>query len=232
MKKVLTIGLCLLFVGGTFTVKSQEEMTKDQKTSYAIGVNFGTQVKNDEVPLVMDDFIKGVRDGMAGENKFTDQQMQEIFMQFQQDMQAKQQAKQAQQASKAVEEKAKGQKFLEENKKDPNVKVTASGLQYKVITEGKGEKPSATSKVTVKYTGKLIDGTVFDSTDKNNNGEPISFGLNQVIRGWTEGLQLMSPGSKYIFYIPSDLAYGDQGAGNLIPGGATLIFEIELISFE
>lgn len=232
MKKVLTIGLCLLFVGGTFTVKSQEEMTKDQKTSYAIGVNFGTQVKNDEVPLVMDDFIKGVRDGMAGENKFTDQQMQEIFMQFQQDMQAKQQAKQAQQASKAVEEKAKGQKFLEENKKDPNVKVTASGLQYKVITEGKGEKPSATSKVTVKYTGKLIDGTVFDSTDKNNNGEPLSFGLNQVIRGWTEGLQLMSPGSKYIFYIPSDLAYGDQGAGGLIPGGATLIFEIELISFE
>ena len=232
MKKVLTIGLCLLFVGGTLTVKSQEEMTKDQKTSYAIGVNFGSQVKNDEVPLEMDAFMKGVRDGMAGENQFTDQQMQEIFMQFQMDMQAKQQAKQAQQASQAVEEKAKGQKFLEENKKDPNVKVTASGLQYKVVTEGKGEKPSATSKVTVKYTGKLIDGTVFDSTDKNNNGEPISFGLNQVIRGWTEGLQLMSPGSKYIFYIPSDLAYGDQGAGNLIPGGATLIFEIELISFE
>ncbi|MBR4786460.1 MAG: FKBP-type peptidyl-prolyl cis-trans isomerase [Bacteroidales bacterium] len=207
-------------------------MTKDQKTSYAIGINFGTQVKNDEVPLDMDAFTKGVRDGMAGQNQFTEQQMQEIFMQFQQDMQAKQQAKQAQQASKAVEEKAKGQKFLEENKKDPNVKVTASGLQYKVLTEGKGNKPSATSKVTVKYTGKLIDGTVFDSTDKNNGGEPISFGLNQVIRGWTEGLQLMSPGSKYIFYIPSDLAYGDQGAGGLIPGGATLIFEIELISFE
>lgn len=232
MKKILTIGLCLLFVGGTLTVKSQEEMTKDQKTSYAIGINFGTQVKNDEVPLEMDAFMKGVRDGMAGQNQFTEQQMQEIFMQFQQDMQAKQQAKQAQQASKAVEEKAKGQKFLEENKKDPNVKVTASGLQYKVLTEGKGNKPSATSKVTVKYTGKLIDGTVFDSTDKNNGGEPISFGLNQVIRGWTEGLQLMSPGSKYIFYIPSDLAYGDQGAGGLIPGGATLIFEIELISFE
>ena len=232
MKKVLTIGLCLLFVGGTLTVKSQEEMTKDQKTSYAIGINFGTQVKNDEVPLEMDAFMKGVRDGMAGQNQFTEQQMQEIFMQFQMDMQAKQQAKQAQQANLAVEEKAKGQKFLEENKKDPNVKVTASGLQYKVVNEGKGNKPSATSKVTVKYTGKLIDGTVFDSTDKNNGGEPISFGLDQVIRGWTEGLQLMSPGSKYIFYIPSDLAYGDQGAGKLIPGGATLIFEIELISFE
>ena len=102
MKKVLTIGLCLLFVGGTFTVKSQEEMTKDQKTSYAIGVNFGSQVKNNEVPLEMDAFMKGVRDGMAGENQFTDQQMQEIFMQFQMDMQAKQQAKQAQQASQAI----------------------------------------------------------------------------------------------------------------------------------
>ena len=132
MKKVLTIGLCLLFVGGTLTVKSQEEMTKDQKTSYAIGINFGTQVKNDEVPLEMDAFMKGVRDGMAGQNQFTEQQMQEIFMQFQMDMQAKQQAKQAEQAGKAVEEKAKGQKFLEENKKDPEVKVTASGLQYRL----------------------------------------------------------------------------------------------------
>ncbi len=206
------------------TVKSQEEMTKEQKISYAIGANFGTQVKHDDVQLDMEAFMKGVRDGMAGQNQFSEQQMQEIFMQFQQDMQAKQ-------ANVANEEKAKGLKFLEENKKNPDVKVTASGLQYKVITEGKGEKPSATSKVTVKYTGKLIDGTVFDSTDKNG-GEPISFGLNQVIRGWTEGLQLMPTGSKYIFYIPSDLAYGDQGAGGLIPGGATLIFEIELISFE
>ncbi|MCR4737552.1 MAG: FKBP-type peptidyl-prolyl cis-trans isomerase [Bacteroidales bacterium] len=199
-------------------------MTKEQKISYAIGANFGTQVKHDDVQLDMEAFMKGVRDGMAGQNQFSEQQMQEIFMQFQQDMQAKQ-------ANVANEEKAKGLKFLEENKKNPDVKVTASGLQYKVITEGKGEKPSATSKVTVKYTGKLIDGTVFDSTDKNG-GEPISFGLNQVIRGWTEGLQLMPTGSKYIFYIPSDLAYGDQGAGGLIPGGATLIFEIELISFE
>jgi len=224
MKKVLTIGLCLLFVGGTMTVKSQQEMTKDQKISYAIGANFGSQVKRDGVQLDMDAFTKGVRDGMAGQNQFSEQQMQEIFMQFQQDMQARK-------ANVANEEKAKGQKFLDDNKKNPDVKVTPSGLQYKVITEGKGEKPSATSKVTVKYTGKLIDGTVFDSTDKNG-GEPISFGLNQVIRGWTEGLQLMSPGSKYIFYIPSDLAYGDQGAGGLIPGGATLIFEIELLSFE
>ena len=224
MKKLLTIGLCLVLTGATMSVKSQEEMTQDQKVSYAIGANFGTQVKRDGVNLDIESFKQGVIDGLAGQNKFTDQQMQEIFMQFQQDMQAKQ-------ANAANEAKAAGQKFLEENKKNADVKVTESGLQYKVITMGTGSKPSATSKVTVKYKGTLIDGTVFDSTD-NNGGEPISFGLNQVIKGWTEGLQLMPTGSKFIFYIPSELAYGDQGAGGVIPGGATLIFEIELLSFE
>lgn len=224
MKKLLTIGLCLVLTGATMSVKSQEEMAQDQKVSYAIGANFGTQVKRDGVNLDIESFKQGVIDGLAGQNKFTDQQMQEIFMQFQQDMQAKQ-------ANAANEAKAAGQKFLEENKKNADVKVTESGLQYKVITMGTGAKPSATSKVTVKYKGTLIDGTVFDSTD-NNGGEPISFGLNQVIKGWTEGLQLMPTGSKFIFYIPSELAYGDQGAGGVIPGGATLIFEIELLSFE
>lgn len=224
MKKLLTIGLCLVLTGATMSVKSQQEMTQDQKVSYAIGANFGSQVKHDDVNLDIEAFKQGVIDGLAGQNKFTDQQMQEIFMQFQQDMQAKK-------ANAANEAKAAGIKFLEENKKNTDVKVTASGLQYKVITMGTGAKPSATSKVTVKYKGTLIDGTVFDSTD-NNGGEPISFGLNQVIKGWTEGLQLMPTGSKFIFYIPSELAYGDQGAGGVIPGGATLIFEIELLSFE
>ena len=224
MKKLLTIGLCLVLTGATMSVKSQQEMTQDQKVSYAIGANFGSQVKHDDVNLDIEAFKQGVIDGLAGQNKFTDQEMQEIFMQFQQDMQAKK-------ANAANEAKAAGIKFLEENKKNADVKVTASGLQYKVITMGTGAKPSATSKVTVKYKGTLIDGTVFDSTD-NNGGEPISFGLNQVIKGWTEGLQLMPTGSKFIFYIPSELAYGDQGAGGVIPGGATLIFEIELLSFE
>lgn len=231
MKKVLTIGLCLLFVCGTMTVKSQQDMTKEQKISYAIGANFGSQVQHDGVELDIEAFFQGVRDGLAGQNIFSEQQMQEIFMQFQQDMQAKQQARQAEQAGLADEEKAKGQAFLAENMKNPEVKVTPSGLQYKVVTMGTGEKPSATSKVTVKYTGTFIDGTVFDSTDKNG-GNPISFGLDRVIRGWTEGLQLMPVGSKFIFYIPSDLAYGDQGFAGAIPGGATLIFEIELLSFE
>ncbi len=224
MKKLLTIGLCVVFACATLSIKAQETMTQDQKVSYAIGANFGTQVKHDGVNLDMEAFTQGVRDGLAGQNKFSEQEMQEIFMQFQQDMQKKQ-------ADKANAAKAEGIAFLAENKKNPDVHVTESGLQYKVITEGTGPKPTATSKVTVKYTGKLIDGTIFDSTD-NNGGQPISFGLNQVIRGWTEGLQLMPTGSKYILYIPSELGYGDQGAGGLIPGGATLIFEIELLSFE
>lgn len=224
MKRLLTIGLCLALIGTSMSLKSQETMTKEQKVSYAIGANFGTQVHRDGVELDMNAFMQGVQDGMAGQNKFTDQEMQEIFMQFQQDLQAKK-------ADEANQAKAAGIAFLEANKKNPNVKVTGSGLQYEVIQMGNGPKPSATSKVTVKYTGKLIDGTVFDSTD-NNGGEPISFGLNQVIKGWTEGLQLMPTGSKFRFYIPSDLAYGDQGAGGVIPGGATLIFDIELLSFE
>ncbi len=224
MKKLLTFGLVLLFAGSTLSVKSQEEMTKEQKISYAIGANLGTQVAHDGIELNLDALMQGLRDAMAGQNKFSDEQMQEAFMMLQQDMQAKQN-------SAVAVEKEKGRIFLEENKKNPDVKVTPSGLQYKVITMGTGEKPTASNTVTVKYKGTLIDGTVFDSTEKQG-GEPISFPLNGVIPGWTEGVQLMPTGSKFIFYIPSDLAYGDRGAGGQIPGGATLIFEIELISFK
>ncbi len=226
MKKILTLGLILALFCYTQSVKAQNttSMTKEQKLSYALGANFGLQVAHDHIDLDTETFTQGVKDGMAGQNQLTDQEMQEIFMQLQQDLQAKQ-------ANAANEAKAAGQKFLEENKTKEGIKTTASGLQYKVITEGTGPKPTATSKVTVKYTGRLIDGTIFDSTD-NNGGQPISFGLNQVIKGWTEGLQLMPTGSKYTFYIPSDLGYGDNGAGGVIPGGATLIFDIELLSFE
>ena len=223
MKKIITIGMTLVLVGMGFSAKSQTEMTKEQKFSYALGANIGTNMKQDIQQLDYDSFMKGLRDAYAGTNQFTDQQMQEIFAELQQYIQE-------QKKSGAAAEIAKGAKFLEENKKNPEVKETASGLQYMVLQEGKGEHPTATSKVTVHYTGKLLDGTVFDSSVER--GEPITFGLNQVIRGWTEGLQLMTPGSKYRLFIPYNLAYGEQGAGGMIPGGATLIFDVELISFE
>lgn len=225
MKKLLTLGLVLTLVCTTMSVKSQnaKEMTKEQKISYALGANYGAMVKRDGVTIDANAFVQGLQDAVAGKNQFTDAEMQEIFQMFQEDMQARQNAA-------ANEAKAAGVKFLEENKKNPNVKVTASGLQYTVNQEGKGEHPTATSTVTVHYTGKLIDGTVFDSSVER--GEPISFPLNQVIKGWTEGLQLMTPGSKYTFFIPSELGYGEQGAGGMIPGGATLIFDVELIDFK
>lgn len=123
-----------------------------------------------------------------------------------------------------------GTDFLALNKLRPEVDTTASGLQYEVIVKGEGPNPTATSEVTVHYTGKLLDGTVFDSSVER--GEPISFNLGQVIPGWTEGLQLMQPGAKYILYIPSDLAYGEKGAGADIPPYSTLIFEVELIAIK
>ncbi len=223
MKKILTLGLTLMLVSVMFSAKSQTEMTKEQKLSYALGANFANQLKHDDVKIDYESFLQGMKDVAADKNQFTDQQMQEIFMEFQQDLQAKKRGN-------VDAEIKKGQQFLEENKKNPEVKETASGLQYIVLQEGKGDKPTATSQVTVHYTGTLIDGTVFDSSVER--GEPITFGLNQVIRGWTEGLQLMSPGAKYRFFIPYNLAYGENGAGGMIPGGATLIFDVELISFK
>jgi FKBP-type peptidyl-prolyl cis-trans isomerase len=125
---------------------------------------------------------------------------------------------------------AAGQTFLARNAQEPGVMTTASGLQYKVITEGSGAQPTATDTVTVHYRGTLIDGTEFDSS--YSRGEPISFPLNGVIPGWTEGLQLMTVGSKYILYIPSELGYGAQGAGAAIPPNSTLIFEVELLGIN
>jgi FKBP-type peptidyl-prolyl cis-trans isomerase len=137
-------------------------------------------------------------------------------------------AEQEKAAADAIENIEKGAAFLEENGKEEGVITTESGLQYKVVTQGDGAMPSDTSNVTVHYEGKLIDGTVFDSSYEN--GDPVSFALNSVIPGWTEGVQLMSEGSTYMFYLPSQLGYGERGAGPTIPGNSVLIFKVELIS--
>ena len=201
-------------------------MTEEQKTSYALGMNIMGNLAELPIEIDVESVIAAIKDVSAG--KETTLKVEEYHKYMQEFQKKVQQAGQQAVAKAAENNKKAGAEFLAENAKKEGVNVTASGLQYRVITEGSGNKPAATSKVKVHYTGKLTDGTVFDSSVQR--GEPIDFALNQVIPGWTEGVQLMTPGSKYEFFIPSDLAYGDRGAGNAIPPGATLIFEVELLA--
>jgi len=222
MKKVAIIILALFITGMNVTLKSQE-MTEEQSLNYALGAYIGGIMKEAEIAVNPDFVLQGILDAHADKNQFDQMKMQQIFEILNQKMQAQQ--------MKAVEvEKEKGKAFLAENKKTKGVIETASGLQYKVVKMGNGQKPLATDKVKVHYHGTTLDGVVFDSSVERN--EPIVFGLNQVIRGWTEGVQLMPVGSKFIFYIPANLAYGDGGSPGAIKPGATLIFEVELFEIN
>ncbi|MFN5007226.1 MAG: FKBP-type peptidyl-prolyl cis-trans isomerase [Ignavibacteria bacterium] len=202
-----------------------ELKTQKDKASYSIGVSIGKNLKDQKVEITTDILVKGLLDAYTGaKTQLTEKEMGDVLTQFQQEIMAK---AQEEAAKKGGENKTKGEKFLADNKNKPGVKSTPSGLQYSVITEGTGPKPTASSTVKVHYTGKLIDGTTFDSSV--DRGEPVEFPLNGVIKGWTEGVQLMSKGSKYKFYIPAELAYGDRGAGNAIGPNETLVFEVELL---
>ena len=202
-----------------------ELKTQKDKASYSIGVSIGKNLKDQKVDITTDILVKGLLDAYTGaKTQLTEKEMGDVLTQFQQEIMAK---AQEEAAKKGGENKTKGEKFLADNKNKPGVKSTPSGLQYSVITEGTGPKPTASSTVKVHYTGKLIDGTTFDSSV--DRGEPVEFPLNGVIKGWTEGVQLMSKGSKYKFYIPAELAYGDRGAGNAIGPNETLVFEVELL---
>ncbi|SDU10002.1 FKBP-type peptidyl-prolyl cis-trans isomerase FkpA/FKBP-type peptidyl-prolyl cis-trans isomerase FklB [Verrucomicrobium sp. GAS474] len=202
----------------------------DKKISYGIGLDLGRKAKQDGFTVDPDALANGVRDGLSDTKKqaFEDKDIEAAMMAKQKELMAQREEK----AKTAGASNGKaGEDYLAANAKKDGVKVTASGLQYKVIKAGPagGKKPLATSEVTVNYRGTLLDGTEFDSSYKRN--EPATFPLNRVIPGWTEGVQLMTEGSTYEFVIPAALAYGAQGAGPIAPN-STLIFQVELIKVK
>ncbi len=201
------------------------------KVSYFIGTNVGQQFKSQGIELDYENFLQGIKDQYAGaEPKFKREELMAAMQAFEGVMQAKEAEKQKAAMAKAGEVKAAGAKFLAENGKREGVTTTESGLQYEVLKKGEGAKPKVTDTVKVHYHGTLLSGKVFDSSVERK--EPIDFGVQQVIKGWTEVLQLMPVGSKWKVFIPSDLAYGDSGAGEDIGPGETLVFEIELLDIE
>jgi FKBP-type peptidyl-prolyl cis-trans isomerase FklB len=217
----------LFFAVPAFGEEIQLKDAKD-KVSYAIGLDVGNAMKKQSIDIDTDIFMKGLKDSLSGGKKLmTDDEIRQVMTAFSQEMAEKQKEK-----TKKLGEKNKqdGDAFLAENKKKEGVKTLASGLQYKVIEEGKGKSPKASDTVTVNYRGTLIDGTEFDSSYKR--GQPATFPVGGVIKGWTEALQLMKEGAKWQLFVPSDLAYGDKGAGGMIGPNAVLIFDVELISVK
>lgn len=194
--------------------------------SYAIGRDIYQSWLQQKLGINGNAAGQSMIDCYKGQNKWTDAMARPLLTRFQQEFENRQRAEQEKMMAGLNDNIAAGKKFLEENALNKSVFTTKSGLQYKIVKKGTGKKPKATDKVKVHYTGKLIDGTVFDSSVER--GEPIEFPLNQVIPGWTEGLQLMTEGSVYTLYIPHNLGYGEQPMG-AIPPGSTLIFEVELI---
>ena len=203
--------------------KSLQLKDQKDKVSYSLGLNIGFNLGRQNISINPDVLTTGIKDAIAGKPQLTTDQVKETMAAFEKDMTEKQ---------KVAGEKnaAEGTKFLEENKKKEGVKTTASGLQYKSIKEGTGAQPKGNDTVTVNYRGTLINGTEFDSSYKR--GQPATFPLNGVIKGWTEGLQLMKAGSKYQLFVPPNLAYGDRAVGPDISANSTLIFDVELIGVK
>lgn len=197
--------------------------------SYALGLGIGHQLlQMNAEGLNIDDFAQAIKDVMTGGKlKMKEAEAQQMVQQFFAEQEALQQAANAEKGKAA---KAEGEQFLAENAKKEGVKTTASGLQYQVLRDGNGKQPKATDQVECHYEGTLIDGTKFDSS--YDRGQTATFPLNQVIAGWTEGLQLMHEGAKYRFFIPYQLGYGERGAGASIPPYAALIFDVELVAVK
>lgn len=220
------IAAAIAAVGFSSVAPAKDKLETDRdKRSYLVGMQIGgslAQIKDEiDLPLVIQAMETVIKDGKP---LLSEQEATDVQKSFSEHLQAKRVAEQQAAAKKNKED---GEAFLAKNRSGAGVKTTASGLQYKVVSEGKGAKPQATDTVKVHYTGTLLDGTKFDSSV--DRGTPATFALNQVIPGWTEGLQLMPAGSKYTFWIPSDLAYGDRGTPGPIGPNSTLKFEVELL---
>ena len=213
--------------GGTAT-SSAALATPKEKSSYALGMNIGRGLLHQSIEVDSASLLRGLKDTLSGSKPLlTDEEAQAALTQLQNEVQAKQQVA----MQKAGEEnKKEGEAFLAANKSKEGVVALPSGLQYKILAQGTGPKPRASDTVVCNYRGTLINGTEFDSSYKR--GQPASFAVNQVIRGWTEALQLMPVGSKWELFIPPNLAYGPRGAGGMIGPNATLIFEVELLSIK
>jgi FKBP-type peptidyl-prolyl cis-trans isomerase FklB len=227
LKLVVVLSVLLLasqvYAQGNASLKTQKE-----KNSYAIGVDVGNTLKRQAIDIDQNVFLQGVKDSMSGGKLIlSDQEMRDTLSALQKEMMAKQ----AERTKKLSEiNKKEGDAFMAENKKKDGVITLPSGLQYKVVKEGTGNMPKLTDTVTVNYKGNLLDGTEFDSSYKR--GEPVTFPVNGVIPGWTEALQKMKVGSKWQLFVPSSLAYGERGAGNVIGPNAALLFDVELISIS
>jgi len=198
--------------------------TQEKKFGYAVGVQMGMSLKRDGVDLDLDSLLLGMRDAMEGKNpRMTPEEAREVMMKARE-------VEEQKRGSAGAKNKEAGEKFLADNARKDGVKTTASGLQYKVIKAGTGPQPALEDSVTVHYTGRLIDGTVFDSS--RERGDAATFPVRGVIAGWIEALQLMKQGDHWEIYVPSDLAYGPRGAGTTIGPNSTLVFDIELLEVK
>lgn len=227
--KLVSVAVMGLAMNTVIAATSAPALTTDMdKLSYSVGVDLGKNLKRQGIeinPMVM---ARGIQEAMSGGPlSMTEEEMKEALTKFQKDLMAK---RAAQLDKKSEMNKATGEAFLAQNKSKAGVVTLPSGLQYKIITAGTGAKPLKEETVTVEYTGRLIDGTVFDSTDKA--GKPASFKVSQVIPGWTEALQLMPAGSTWEIYVPANLAYGTRSVGGPIGPNETLIFNVHLISVK
>jgi len=224
---VAALGIILL-ANMAFAEETVVLKTEKDKISYGIGMDIGENMKRQSIDIDPDMLAKGIKDVFAGSKLLlTEEEFRTTMENFRKDMMAKQKMQMQELSDK---NKKEGEAFLAENKKKEGVKTLPSGLQYKVIKEGDGNLPKAEDTVTVHYKGTLIDGTEFDSS--YSRGEPATFPVNGVIPGWTEALQLMKAGSKWQLFIPSNLAYGERGAGGKIGPNSTLVFDVELISIK